>query len=308
MANLAKDIQIDIDSADLIISDTSNKRQTIFEVVWGNVLDGDAQDDLYANIIVTPENQSTLIYDEENNTGSCYVHFPYYPSTSLFKIRFVTLNDGEYQPYSNNFYNKEFDSFSYVKNWLSENVVSASEIRLININGLTLVLFQSDENGDKAYIYSNEKTDLLVIESDDQSAQLLAICAPTKYYRYPTTGIGITNYLNSVVKHSDIGDRVISEFENDGTPIQTANFDPSTGKIATTFIPRNIEEDNSVLTDMDDLDVKLLKRATDQNIRKAVESESWDDSSDEWDDEEDLTDEFMTQAELIEMFNDVVKT
>ena len=87
-----------------------------------------------------------------------------------------------------------------------------------------------------------------------QSSQLLSICEPGKYYRYPTSGIGTTKYIGSVVSNTDLGDKIIEQFKNNGISVQDAEFDASTGELQVIFFNEEIDQDEGLL-EISELDV-----------------------------------------------------
>lgn len=121
-----------------------------------------------------------------------------------------------------------------------------------------------------AYICSVGDGDFMVSYSDDQSAQLLSICGPGKYYRYPTTGVDVTKYINSVVSHTDIGDVVSEQFSENGTSIQEMSFDSLTGDMQVVYTHEDYEGEDVSLLPIEQLDLESIN-ITDEMIAMAAD-------------------------------------
>lgn len=122
---------------------------------------------------------------------------------------------------------------------------------------------------DKAYIYSSKSTDISINYSDDQASQLLTLCAPGKSYRYPTTGVGITKYLNCIVAHSDLHKVLEIQFDADNKPIQDADFDNETCKLDVLFSPEKEVADIG-LEDLENLNLDFFSMFTDEYVRRNI--------------------------------------
>ena len=109
-----------------------------------------------------------------------------------------------------------------------------------------------------AYICTSGDGDFMVGYSDDQSAQLLSICGPGKHYRYPTTGVDVTKYINSVVGHTDLGDVASEQFNENGTSIQEMSFDSLTGDMQIVFNHENYEDEDDNLLSVELLDLESI--------------------------------------------------
>lgn len=219
---MVRDIIIDMKERDLLTEDKSNASIPIFDSLWGNIFDEDKElDILICNIIIPEAYWSMVKYEDGEMT--CRFKSAYIPNTSNFRIRLVGLRSGKYYVFSNIRGEFGLPVNSYV---LSKNIaapISASMLPFIDIDGEFLVrLVQNSKSEvlDKAYIYSAKSTDISINYSDDQASQLLTLCAPGKSYRYPTTGVGITKYLNCVVAHSDLQKVLEAQFNGDKKPIQ----------------------------------------------------------------------------------------
>lgn len=280
---MAKDILVNAQSGNLIFSD--NLPQTTFwNVVWGKLFNSDEAE--YMNIIVPSGYINSIQYTD--NQYECAVHADYYPVNETFLVRLVVQNvaTGEYnriQDYSQNA--PESMGAVYYPTYTSKaEDINACQLPIVDIDGNFKVLFKkySNSNFSRAVITSAKDADFTIGNSDSQSAQLLARCAPGKYYRYPTTGLDLTKYINSVVEHTDMASQLVKQFTSDSKQISEAEFDSNTGDLQIVFSGTE-EADDKNLTAPDKLDVDLFHIADDDFIRAAYkEAQSITDSNEEF--------------------------
>ena len=269
---MTRDILVDIKENDIILSGSQDKSTVFYKVIWGNILPTDDESCLYANVIIPIKYLNTIKYDQETLLYTCFIKIPYYPSSQNFRIRLVTESGGEYQlidnqntPVPNN-----IPAFTYAFNRLLPKKINASQLPFINIDGEFLISIKKTQNDNfnRAYIYSADETDFEIGFSDDQAAQLLAICAAGKYYRYPMAGVGVTDYINSVVSHTNLGSKLTDQFQRNTIPVQSASFDADTGNLNAVFSNEPDPDPDLNLTPKDKLDISILRIADDDFIRR----------------------------------------
>ena len=266
---MAKDILINTQSGDWIASD--NTIQTMFwNVVWGKLFDSDEAE--YMNIVVPNGYINKVHY--KNREFQCYAIANYYPVNSTFLVRLVVYNvaTNEYEPiqkYSIDAPEPMGAVYFPVYTEKSQDV-EACQLPLINADGKFVVLFKKYENSNfsRAIISSAENADFNIGDSDSQSAQLLAKCAPGKYYRYPTTGLDLTKYINSVVEHTNLTDSLVKEYASDLKQVIEAEFDNSNGDLKILFSGTNEATDTNLMP-TEKLDVELFRLADDDFVRAA---------------------------------------
>lgn len=269
---MVRDLMIDIKEHDLLFEDKSNAAEPVYDTVWGNLFDADKQVDFLICNVIIPEAYWTAAKYDDDGELTCRFTSAYKPEVKIFNLRLVGLKNGKYSLFSNirGKYGVSTRSFAFSKNMAAP--IYACQLPYIDIDGEFVAKFVKNANNealDKAYIYSSKQSDITVDYSDDQAAQLLTLCAPGKSYRYPTTGVGITSYLNSVVAHTDLEDVLKAQFDADKKPIQSADFDSSTGGLDAIFSPENEEKDTG-LEDVDNLNVNFFNIFTDDYVRKNV--------------------------------------
>lgn len=265
---MVRDILIDIDSNDVQFSENIDKSSLIFDTVWGDLFDEDRDDNIvYLNIVVPSNYIQYLNYDTDGKF-QCNVKADYYPNVSNFYVRFVTCINNIY----NKVANKQLPDLSQAKtyNYGQSSLIDLipSQLMLINESGYYTLLFRKEVvyNIPNVEVYSMAEDDLSYGGSDDQSAKLLAVCASGKNYRYPTTGIGITDYINGVIENSDLNEVLIDEFEKNMTPIQDAEFDSTTGELNVSQ-SSELEQDLATTIGKDELDMSVVSITDDEHIR-----------------------------------------
>ena len=277
---MAKDILINTQSGDCLVS-KSMTQTSIWEIVWGKLFDTDEVE--YMNILVPSGYVNHIQY--QNNQFLCYIHADYHPSNNTFIARLVVANaaTGKYDLIQNyNINAPEPMGVVYYPTYTGKpQDINACQLPMVDVDGNFCLLFKQygNSNFSRAIITSAKNTDFVIGKSDNQSSQLLAKCAPGKYYRFPTTGLDLTKYINSVVEHTDITSQIIKQYNSDSKQVLEAEFDSNTGDLQIVFTGDNVADDNG-LTDPNKLDVSLFRMADDDFIRAAYkESQSLDDNN-----------------------------
>ena len=253
MAKTVRDILVNVDSGDLLLSAGDMSAHLFFDIVWGSLFNDDNANILYANIII-PQRKFSKLQPDSQSRYLVYARTAYYPYNQPFQVRLVLLNNnGEYEHISQSVSRFPVESLAYMPGETLMRV-NACELPAINIDGNFLFKLEFGTTNNVAYVYTADNTDLLVGGSDLQSSQLLSICEPGKYYRYPTSGIGTTKYIGSVVSNTDLGDKIIEQFKNNGISVQDAEFDASTGELQVIFFNEEIDQDEGLL-EISELDV-----------------------------------------------------
>lgn len=269
---MAKDILVNTNSGDLIIAKT-NSQATLYDVVWGKLFDSDAED--YMNIVVPSRYVNQTKWS--NNEYVCNVKATYYPSTKYFSARLVVkdIASDSYKLLTTYVQNSpSATSCVYYPTFDSRpQQITPCQLPIINAEGQYKVVFKryNNSNISRAIIYSIVDLDFSIGKSDNQSAQLLVRCAPGKSYRYPTTGLGLTGYINSVVENTQLAELLQEEFKGDNKTVTSAEFDSFTGDLDVKFVGTK-EADDSDLTDPTKLSLELFKLADDDYLRQLLKS------------------------------------
>lgn len=267
---MAKDIIVDTQQGDLVMSEGS-LQTSFWDVVWGRLFDTDGELE-YMNIIVPSKSIGLVRY--KDGEYECFAKASYRPVNSEFLVRLVVKNiatDGyntisDYQPNAP----EAMGAVYYPKYSDRPQNIHACQLPLVDSDGKFKVVFAKygDSAFARAIIASPKDMNFIIDESDSQSAQLLAQCAPGKYYRYPTTGLDLTKYINSVVEHTDMTSQLLKQYSADFKQVTEAEFDSNTGDLQVVFSGTS-EADDQNLTDPDKLDVELFRIADDDFVREA---------------------------------------
>lgn len=268
---MVRDLILDMKERDLLFENKPNRNMPVFDSVWGNLFDEDeAVEVLICNIIIPEGYWRTIMY--QDNEFLCQFTSQYIPDTRNFRIRLVAVKDGNYSLFSNirGDFGIPVSSYAISKNIAAP--IAACMLPYIDIDGQFIVKLVKNPGAeilDKAYIYSSKVTDLNVNYSDDQASQLLSLCAPGKSYRYPTTGVGITKYLNAVIDHTDLHDVLETQFSGDNKPIISADFDNKSCNLDVLCNPeKDVEDDN--LERVENLNFGFFDAFTDDYVRRNI--------------------------------------
>lgn len=278
MIEKARDILIDISDYDILMSDSSDKDELIFDVVWGSLYPEDNADTLYANVVV-PERHSHILCFNDDGVFMCKAMMSYIGQQSTFVVRFVKpMPDGSYVKYSNSIeIPQDLTAYGYLASKSIISQIMASEIMQLNNNGKVRLVVRKETNPvfNKCEIYSCSSMDFSIGECDNQNANTITLCNPGNYYRFPTVGVGVTDYLNSIVSRTKLGSKMLDQFSQNLIPIQSASFNTSTGDMKASFSPEQTESMEYDKTP-DELDMTLLSKMSDEYIRTTLLSTGGD--------------------------------
>ena len=266
---------LNVMSGDVLMGNVQ-KSIVYYDVVWDKLFDTDQL--LYANVVIPYNNLNLVDFNETEGSDvvlSIYIKALYHPENSVFKIRFVTNVDGvyhnvhEYKPAIPS----ALDCLCRTTYGSEPVEIKACQLPMVNIDGnYRILVIKGEDESYKVNLFSASSTDFIVSDNEDQAAQLLAICGPGKYYRYPTTGVDVTKYINSVVHHTDIGENLYDQFKADNKDISDADFDSNTGVLDTKFNSYSVTDPNVQLLDVSLLDTKLFRFATDEYVCAVVQA------------------------------------
>lgn len=269
---MTRDVQADIGGSDILFTDGLSVGVVFFDVVWGKILQGDDDGRFFANIVIPVRHVNILKYSSLTDDLIIRIKAPYAPASSHFYFRFVTTDGYDYNRISEESVEipVEVQAYTYAFSSNLPQKLTASQMAAINQNGEYLIRIErvNNNNFNRAYVYSANESDLLIGQSDDQASKLLALCAAGKYYRYPVSGVGATDYINSVVQHTDLSQKLSEQFENNGMPIMNAEFDVTTGNLETVFSSEQMPEPDEGLTEISQLDLSVVRVAADDFIRR----------------------------------------
>ena len=256
MTKVVRDILFDVDRRDLVFSSKASRYLNYYEIIWGSLFVDDTPDILYANVEIPSYGVDSMVVDSDGKYR-IHVRSSYRPQAVPFVVRLVTKVNGEYVKIEQNHHQNmvPVESLAYFPH--RQVRVNASELLFID-NGGKFVVELVVGSPNVAYLYSSCNMDFDIGFSDDQSAQLLSICGPGKYYKHPLSGVDITRYINTVVEYTDFMGRISDEFEKNKTDVQEVDFDSSTGKIQVKFKNEDGIVESAKLVPVEDLDYQNL--------------------------------------------------
>ena len=105
-------------------------------------------------------------------------------------------------------------------------LLPASELHRINENGDFRFRIE-----DYLLVYSGDDTDFIIKPSRGQNEIFLLKAFAGNLYQYPTTGVGLVEYLHGNFENSGLAAKLQSEFENDKMIVKNAYMDSVTGEL-----------------------------------------------------------------------------
>lgn len=203
---MRKDIQINTQTGDIKLIDNNNSELYKFEWV--------SEEDKYVlGRVILP------VYFDANSiyTTGISVSIPYTPILKPIYISFLYDLGGHYKP----IINPRNNSDKFISG------INASELFKIDKNKYTLLVSPEYD----LQIYSGKRIDCNKVISNIQNRNLLLLCVPTNNYRYPTSGIGLIQYLHASNSLDGLADRLEKEFSDDGVDVISAAMDTDTGEL-----------------------------------------------------------------------------
>lgn len=218
-----QDIEIDENYGEVTTTDNLTNKVIYDFLLLGRIEGANNDHYVYGEIIVTPgfENRYT------DNAG-IHISIPYTPSYKQLCIRFRIDNPGgdtEYliNPSDNRIWftvyreNDEGEAFQF----------RLSEYSQLNENGNYNLLLR------RGYlvVYSGDDTDFLFRPALRQNEVFLLKAVAGNLYQFPTTGVGLIDFLHGNFENTGLATKLQSEFENDKMIINNAYMNSETGEL-----------------------------------------------------------------------------
>lgn len=174
----------------------------------------------YAEILVPPNFEGS--YKDENGI---HVNIPYITEFKELKICFRIDNKIEQEEFVLNKTNNQIWFPVYAEN---KRTIKISEYRQINEN-CNFNLLMNEEG--YLTLFSGHETDLLIKASLAQNEAFLLKAFAGGLYQYPTTGVGLIDYLHGNFENAGLAQKLQSEFISDKMIIEDASMDSYTGNL-----------------------------------------------------------------------------
>lgn len=211
---MRKDIKINTDTGEIIFDDYSKSKKCSFK--WLN------EDDLYIYGQVTVSENVDIKELQEGIT----VDIPYTPVYKKIKIKIIKTNNTGTSSVLNQIDGTEWFELNCKLHGANVTQPRASELIVISNMKYSINIIDY-----QAFVWSSSENDMICENANNQNKALMLKCVPGNCYRYPVTGVGIVRYLHANLSHTDLADRLQSEFQEDKVMVNNASFDTETGNI-----------------------------------------------------------------------------
>lgn len=231
---MRKDIQINTSTNDIVIEPQNSITTRSFN--WVNNPSGLSRY-IYGEITIPwhiPESQI--------KSDGLFTTIPYTPVYQEFYLRFKRL-------YANGDYSYLTNPVDGTEWFLARAGLYGKEKK--NVYASQLITISEDQffisfNGKYVDVYSGYETDMNITKANQQNSNLLLKCIPTNNYRYPLTGVGLIQWLNSNINYTDLSYVIKKEFEADMVNVKNAEFDTETKQLYLDLDYSKVDEDGEV--------------------------------------------------------------
>lgn len=217
---MRRDIELHIKTGDTPIEAQNSYKLRDFQ--WTMNPKGSANY-LYGEVLVP-----ATITESSIRSNGVYFTIPYTPKWKLFKIRIKRVFESDsYKCIVNS---ETGEDWYEVKCGLCGGKTESVEAsKLIMISDKS---FYGKIEKDYFRLYSADQSDFNIVNADRQNANCLLSCNPSNNYRYPLSGIGLIQWLNSShIESGDLAKTLQSEFKSDGVTVNNARYDYETQSI-----------------------------------------------------------------------------
>lgn len=213
-----QDINMDATSGEVNLTDNLTSKTIYPFMPLGELFGMDNDHYCYGEIMVPVDFESMNVDGYEVR-----LFIPYTPEYKFLKVRFVLDTGNDNRQYV---VNRSTNSYWFIVRQ-EEGDIRLSEYGKLNGNGIfTLVLRQG-----KLYLYSGAESDFIIKPSLIQNKTFLLKSLTGNLYQYPTTGVGLINYLHGNFETSGLSAKLLQEFEADGMIINNAYMNSQTGEL-----------------------------------------------------------------------------
>lgn len=217
-----QDIHVNATYGEVNITDNlTNKVFYLFQLV-DDVSDMDNTQYCFAEIAVPPDFEQRY----KDNNG-IHINIPYYPIFKEVYIRFrIDSGDGGIEYLINKTNNRQWFYVYRMKDGYAESI-KLSEFRLFNENGNYNLILKDG----CLVLHSGNETDFIIKASLKQNEIFLLKAFAGNLYQYPTTGVGLIEYLHGNFENAGLAAKLQQEFENDNMVIVNAYMNSENGEL-----------------------------------------------------------------------------
>ena len=189
----------------------------------------DNDDWLFAEVELSP-----ALASRTKDAAQIHVRIPYMADTRMLKIRLRTGGGNgmpEYRP------NPGDNRPWYPVQWgdCDTGPVRMAEIWRVNSAGVFNLVLQ----GGVLMLYSGEETDLMIRPAMGQNEVFLLKAFAGNLYQFPTTGVGLVEFLHGNFENTGLAAKLQSEFTADGMIIHNAYMDSASGELMLEVTEKN---------------------------------------------------------------------
>ena len=213
---MRKDIQINTRTGDIVLRNRSTSN--IYPFKWIE------ENDLFLTAQITVPSSFDI---KQLYTIGVKTEIPYTPVYKPIKIRIGRDFGGDnIRIVINPTNNSEWFEVHTRLFGVQDKILHASQLIMISQDHYLIQL-----NEGIAYLWSDTISDMININANIQNRNLLLQCVPSNNYRYPTSGVGLINYLHANLSHSGLAEKLQTEFKDDKVDIINAAFNSYSGDL-----------------------------------------------------------------------------
>ncbi|MDR1718059.1 MAG: hypothetical protein LBS20_19655 [Prevotella sp.] len=218
-----QDIYTDAVHGEVETTDNRNNK-IIYEFILLEDIPGEDNDNYrYGEIIVPADFEKR--YKDKNGI---HIYIPYTPSCKQLKVRFrIEQANGSTEYILNKTDNKLW--YPVFRESEGNNKATIFLPELIGLNELgfyNLILKEGCLS-----VYSGDETDFEIKAALKQNEIFLLKAGAGNLYRFPTTGVGLIDFLHGNFENTGLATKLQQEFENDNMLINNAYMDSVTGEL-----------------------------------------------------------------------------
>ena len=186
---------------------------------------------LFAEVELSP-----ALASRAKDAAQIHVRIPYIADTRMLKIRLRTGGGNgmpEYRPNPGD--NRPWYPVHSGGGGEGSGPVRMAEIWRVNSAGVFNLVLQ----GGVLMLYSGEETDLMIRPAMGQNEVFLLKAFAGNLYQFPTTGVGLVEFLHGNFENTGLAAKLQSEFTADGMIIHNAYMDSASGELMLEVTEKN---------------------------------------------------------------------
>lgn len=197
--------------------------KTFYELrLLDSVENADNDNFRYAEIVVPVD----FVASYSDNKG-IHIELPYIPDRRLFVICFEIFSGSGGTEYLRNSVSGSIWFPVVVESTSGNSAATLASLYSLNEDGIFNLLMR---DGYLA-IFSGEETDFELGTAKAQNEVFLLKASAGNVYQYPTTGVGLIDFLHSSLENNGLATKLQSEFLSDNMIIKNAYMDSETGEL-----------------------------------------------------------------------------